>query len=366
MTNTLKQMAIASGFAVVVLGATPAFATTTAGNTINNQATVAYNVGAVVQTPVLSNINAIIVDRKVAFTVTEEGSVTTAVSPAQVGAVTTFRITNNSNAVLDFDLASFQGAAAHGGTDNFDATITNVFVDNLGVGQGTQGVYDAGIDTALYADNIAQDGGFVRVFVVATIPSTQVNGDVSGVILQATALEVATLGTKGGALTGVLAATVAQTAGMDTVLSDAVGVAAGDLINDGKHSARDDYTVGAPVLTVTKQSRVLSDPVNGALTATNFPKMIPGAVVEYCIIVANSNAAVPADTITITDPLATTITFVPGSIRQSGTYTAGVCNLDGTAGGSLTGTSPNFTVNGALGQVTSTTTKTLLFQVTIN
>ncbi len=353
MTNKLKLLATASGVVFAVLGANPAFATTTAGNTIANTATVDYFVGTVHQNTVNSNTNNIIVDRKVNLTVTEEGSATTTVSPGQTGAVTTFRVTNNSNAILDFDVAAAQGIAAHAGTDNFDTTITGVFVD-----VNNNGTYEPLTDTALYADNLAQDGGFVRVFVVATIPSTQVNGDVSGVVLTATALDAATAGTKGLAMTNS-DNTTANTAGMDTVFADVAG--ATDAAKDAKHSARDDYTVGAPTLNVTKQSKVISDPIN---LASN-PKMIPGAVVEYCIIVSNSSA-VTADTLTISDPLPATVTFVPGSIRQGGTYTGtqptGSCNADGVAGGSLVGT----TVNGSLGTVTTGTPKTLYFQVTIN
>ena len=57
---------------------------------------------------------------------------------------------------------------------------------------------------------------------------------------------------------------------------------------------------GVPIITVTKLSAVLSDPVNGA---TN-PKRIPGAVVEYSITPANSgNGSPDADTVFITDPI---------------------------------------------------------------
>jgi uncharacterized repeat protein (TIGR01451 family) len=56
-----------------------------------------------------------------------------------------------------------------------------------------------------------------------------------------------------------------------------------------------------PTLQVAKISEVLSDPVNAA---TN-PKRIPGAVVRYSIIVANSGpGTVDASSLVITDPLA--------------------------------------------------------------
>ena len=83
------------------------------------------------------------------------------------------------------------------------------------------------------------------------------------------------------------------------------------VINYGNHSyaptdpgmqgvALHDITFCKPVtsITVTKVSSVLSDPVNG----TTNPKAIPGAVIEYCILVSNTgtntlNSVVASDTL---------------------------------------------------------------------
>ena len=67
----------------------------------------------------------------------EVGSATTTVSPGQLAAVTTFTVTNNSNATLDFALTVAQQAgstAAHGGTDTFDTTNVKIYVDANGNG----------------------------------------------------------------------------------------------------------------------------------------------------------------------------------------------------------------------------------------
>src|SRR3546814_17398613 len=90
----------------------------------------------------------------------------------------------------------------------------------------------------------------------------------------------------------------------DVCSSDLVGVA-GDAARDGSHSDNDDYTVQTATLAVTKTSRVISDPVN----ATTNPKLIPGAVIEYCISVANSGRPA-APSVVITDP-------VPGPLTGS-------------------------------------------------
>ena len=69
---------------------------------------------------------------------------------------------------------------------------------------------------------------------------------------------------------------------------------------DGAHSAGDDYTVAAANISVFKSSVVISDPVNG----TTNPKAIPGAIIEYCISVANARVLQlqPASHVTDTLP----------------------------------------------------------------
>jgi uncharacterized repeat protein (TIGR01451 family) len=353
MTNKFKLMATASGVVVTVLGVTPAFAAgTTAGSTITNTATVNYQVGGIGQTAINASNN-IIVDRKITLTVAEVGSATTSVSPGSAAQVTTFTVTNTSNDVLDLGLTAGQlagGTAAHGGTDNFDVTGLGVFVDTNG-----NGTYEAGTDlAATFLDEIAADASRT-VFLVGAIPLGGVNGNVAGVTLLAQARAGGGAGSQGA----VLAETVgANTAAMDTVFADGAGPATGDAARDGKASDDDDYTISAPLLTVTKQSRVVSDPINGA---TN-PKLIPGAVVEYCIVVANAAGGASATSVAISDPLPAQTTFVAASSFLNGTYTAGTCNLDGAAGGTVTAG----TLNGTLGTVAAGTTRTLYFQVTIN
>jgi hypothetical protein len=360
MINTLKRIAMATGVSVVALGATPAFAVgTTAGTNIDNTATVNYQVGGVNQNPVASNQNRIVVDRRVDLVVAEVANLTTQVAPGSTAQVTTFTVRNTSNAPLDLGLAVTQqtgGTATHGGTDNFDVTTPATFVDTNG-----NGTYDAGTDTAVtFLDELAADTQRT-VFIVANIPLGRANGDVADVTLTAQAREAGTAGTQGAVVTQTAGA---NTAGVDTVFGDAAGTT--DAARDGQHSDDDDYTVSAAVLTVTKQSRVISDPFNG----TTNPKAIPGALVEYCIVVANATGAAAATGVNIGDNLPTQTTYETAyGIFQNGTYTGtpgtGTCNLDGTAGGAFSATpAPN--VSGTLGTLAAGATRTLYFQVRIN
>jgi uncharacterized repeat protein (TIGR01451 family) len=301
----------------------------------------------------------IIVDRKINLVVAEVGTVTTSVTPGQVNAVTTFTVTNTSNATIDVGLTAAQlagGTAAHGGTDAFDVTGLSMFVDT-----NANGTYDAGTDTAItYIDELAADA--VRtIFLVGTAPLSATNLQVAGVTLTGQAQASGTAGTQGANLTATAGA---NTAGVDTVLADGTGLA-GDIASDGRSSDDDDYTVTAPLMTVFKTSRVISDPING----TTNPKAIPGAVVEYCLIAVNGAGGGTATNVGLSDPLPAQTTYYSTNyvVRVGGTYTgtapSGTCNADGvlTAGAHAAGV-----VTGNLGSLNPGTVRTILFQVTIN
>lgn len=359
MKKTSRLLGTVGAAALAVLIANPALANgTAAGTTITNTVTVNYQVGGVAQTQASAS-NSFRVDRKVAVTVAEVGTSTTQVSPSQTSAVTAFTVTNNSNATLDFALATVQqvgGAGAHSNTDNFDATNTRTYVDTNG-----NGVYDAGTDQQVtYIDELAADQSRT-VFVVVDIPADRVTGDVAAVVLTATARESGAAGTQGAALTQTNTGSLNEVDPnfVDTVFADSAG--ATDSARDAAHSARDDYTVLAAALTVLKHSKVVSDPLNG----TTNPKAIPGATIEYCISVANAAGSATASSVAIVDPLPSTVTYDAGyGIFLDGTMTGGACNSDGSAGGGYdAGTT---TVSGTLNNVAAATARTLRFRATIN
>lgn len=347
-----KLAAGASLLALTFMGVTPAQASgTTAGSSIVNNVTVDYKVGGVSQNQVSAS-NSFVVDRKVNLVVAEVGSSTTTVSPGQSAAVTTFSVTNSSNAALDFALAATNragGTSAHGGTDNFDVGNIKMFVDT-----NANGIYDAGTDQQVtYLDQVAADQ-VVTVFVVADVPLGRSTGDVAGVRLTATAADGSTAGSQGANLTQTAGA---NTAGMDTVFADTN--ANGNAANDGIAFAEDDYTILGANVTVVKTSRVVSDPINGS---TN-PKMIPGASVEYCVAVSNGAGSANAANVAINDPVPAQVTYDSTfGIKLNGTVTAGSCNADGVAGGSFASS----TVSGIIASIIAGDTRTLVFRVTVN
>lgn len=338
---------------------------TTAGISISNTATVGYKINGVQQPDVTSNAASFVVDMLVNLTVAESGGSATTVLPGATAQVTKFTVTNSSNAVLDFRLVPSQDATgattAFGGTDGADATNVHAYVDVNG-----NGVYDPATDTATWIDQLAADAT-VAVFIVADIPGTVTNNQVIGVTLTAIAASGTTPGAQGSDLVATSGADTPSV--VDIVFGDAAGRS--DAARDGRHSSGDEYRVSSAAMVITKTARVMSDPKNG----TNNPKPVPGAVIEYCIIMQN-NGSQPASELLVTDPVPQHTTFVSGSIKSAGTVTSGVCNNDGNiedddasdAGETdgATGSFVNGVVSVLLNAVNAGQTLTALFRSTID
>lgn len=288
---------------------------TLAGTSVNNTATVNFSVGGTAQTAVNSNTTTFKVDRLVNVTVAQSGGATT-VAPGSTSQVIAFTVTNNTNSIQDFklDAANLTG-------DSFDGTITGVFVES-----GATAGYQVGADTATFIDEIAPDAT-ITVYVVATMPAGIVTGNTANISLQATASQstdgtgayVATAGTLAAVATQTNTGTADNTAFTDTVFGDLLGTASGDVAKDGKHSATNTYTVNTAAITVAKSSTVISDPFNGS---TN-PKAIPGAVVEYCLVVSNAAGGASASSIVLTDVVPSATLYSTGTMKSGTGATCG-------------------------------------------
>ncbi|MFN3619407.1 hypothetical protein [Sphingorhabdus sp.] len=367
MTSTLKLLAACSSVSIAMLCSAPAFAGGTApGTDILNTVNVNYQTGGVAQTTISAS-DTFKVDRKIIFSLIEAATTgTTTVNPGQAGQVTRFQLTNTSNDTLDFNLSAIQQAtstnAAHGGQDAFDLTSFSFFVDANG-----NGTYEPATDTATTVDNLGLDESRF-IFVVGDVPLSATNGQIAGVQLTATALE-----SDGSAIVAVTDSTANGAMTVETIFADTAksGVAGTSSARDGIDVATDSYTVSAAVLSVFKSSRIISDGVS----TSNF-KSIPGAVVEYCISVANAAGGATATNISISDLVPTNTTYVAASIRINGTVTSpgasqscsgGTAATDssGDADGGSFG-SPANTVAGSLTNISGGTSSALIFQATIN
>ena len=350
MKRSTRWLVAVSAITMSALGAQSAHAAgTSAGTTITNTVTVDYKVGTISQTAKTAT-NSFKVDRKVNVLVETQDSATVQVTPGQTQVATKFKVTNLSNATLDFGLTAAQltgTTAKHGGTDNFDVTIAGIYVDTNG-----SGAFDSGDQAVTYLDELAADGNKI-VFVVANIPLSLATGDVAGVTLKATGYEGGGANSQGAVLGETTNVDPMQ---VETVFGDAAGV--NDSLRDAAHSDGDDYTVLAAALTVAKTSRVVSDPVNGATS----PKAIPGAVIEYCIAVSNGSGSATANTVTVTDPVPTNMTYDSSfGIKVNGSVASGVCS-----GGSTGGDFASNTVSGTLSNLNAGDTKSLYFRAVID
>ncbi|MGB5076384.1 MAG: hypothetical protein WBO17_02760 [Sphingorhabdus sp.] len=365
MTSKLKLLVASSAVPFLMLGVTPAFAAGTAqGTSIVNTVNVNYQVGGVAQTQQTAG-DTFVVDRKVIFTLSEKAPVgTTPVSPGLTAQRTTFILSNVSNDTLDFTITPSQlvgGTAAHGGTDNINVTNLLVCLD-----ANADNNCDSAATATLNVDNLAADAN-MTILVLGDVPLAATNGQIAGVSLSAAALN-----SNGTAITAATDATVNAAATVETIFADAAksGNGGTSAARDGIDVATDDYTVSAAVLSVFKTSRVISDGVSAA----NF-KSIPGAVVEYCISVANAAGGATATNINISDLVPTNTTYVAGTIRVNATVTSPGASQTCSAGTVVTDASdadggsfgtPANTVAGALSNIAASGSSALIFRVTLN
>ena len=348
MTSKLKLFATASAIAATLMTSVSAYATTAPGVDILNNVTVDFQVGGVAQTQRTAS-DTFKVDRKILFTVVERTPTgTTNVSPGQTGAITAFTVTNTSNDLLDFALtaANLAGGAAPRGTDTIDVSNLLICLD-----ADNNGACDAAATATLTLNDLARDGGTTTVLIVGDIAAGATTGQLAGVRLTATARN-----SDGTAITGVATDATVNTTAVETIFADTG--------RDGTESALDDYTVAAAALSVFKSSRVVSDGVS-----TSNPKAIPGAVVEYCISVANASGSATATNINVGDLIPTNTSFVAGSIFVDAAVTspgsaAQVCS-GGTAGGTYV-TTPAAKASGALSSIAGGAARALIFRVTID
>jgi uncharacterized repeat protein (TIGR01451 family) len=371
-----------------------------AGQVIQNTASVAYNVNGVNQTAQTGSDTGFVVDRKIDLTVARTGTTYAGATPGATSTPTdtrtgiAFDVTNLSNDTIDIALvaANYNTKARTSGADEFDVSNFAIYLDVNGDGAFDSGdtLLPTGAGGVYYLDEVPE-GRTTKVLVVADIPADLANGLIAGVSLEATAHGsiAATTGAY-NPTSGAMGAVIANSTGtddpakIDNVFADGQGVLDGAttvLYRNGKHSAADGFVIASAEIVVSKTATVISDPVNDLVN----PKAIPGAVVRYCISVAN-NGSTGANGVVISDelpkggtPVAYQVTYKPASLYAGGAD----CTLDAnakvdsddettvtaTAGNGATGdfgvTAAN-KVTANLGTLAAGATKTAVFDVTIN
>jgi uncharacterized repeat protein (TIGR01451 family) len=372
MTSKLKLLSASSGFGLMLAFASPAYAQNTDANTlISNTVAVDYQVGGVSQTQIQAT-NQFRVDRKILFSISEKTTVgTTSVTSGQLDQIVAFTLVNSANDTLDFSLTATNtsGASIGGGrgTDSINVSNFEYAVDTNGNGA----LDGAEAFTSTLTLNDVLKNTTVHILVRSDIPIAA-NGTVAVVQLAATALN-----SNGTAITAVddtTANTADITSGtFQTIWADDLTPLQGNASRNGTSWAWDDYTVSAPVLTVFKSSVIISDGVS----LSNF-KAIPGAVVEYCISVANAAGGATATSLSISDLVPANTTYVTNSIRRNVAVTSPGSSqtCDNTSGAAVTDTSSdadggNFgtptanTAYATLSDIAAGNSSGMIFRVTI-
>jgi uncharacterized repeat protein (TIGR01451 family) len=324
---------------------------TAPGTDIDNQATLNYKVGATDQPAVTSDgdtgtpgnqATTFKVDRKVDLTVVSNGGVT--VIPNSNDQVLPFTLTNTGNDTHGYLLSTIAGLDAT--DDDFDMNSVRIFIDN-----GIIGTYEPGTDTPYSAvtgtSDLAPDAS-IKLLIVTDTPGTAADTETSLYHLLAQATNA------GGVVVTIETAGADNQTAIDIAFAEAAGSAGAgtDDAQDGKHSASGTYTVQSASVLVTKTSEVTDD---GFGTGAPNAKAIPGATVTYTVSIVNSGAAT-ATALVLTDDLQVAdVTYNDPSV----TFGAN-CNGPNTESFA----SPTLTIN--VGTVTSGSTCTLTYSVTIN
>lgn len=338
--RTLTAMLIA--LAICIMAPVPLWAAgTIAGTLVTNTVTVNYTVGgANAGTSAQASFT---VDTIVRLTVVSQDASWVASAPSATGQLLTFVVTNTSNTVLDFNLASAATTTdPNGGTDTFDANNVVAFFDVNG-----NSIYDAGTDR-LYINELATDTT-ATVYISAdmlppgTPPTGVADGDIAAYVLSVTAQQSDGAITLGGALTNNGAYN-----GTTVVFADGLV----DGTADATISDAGSYLITAIV--VTKTAAVYSDPVNG--TGGN-RRAIPGAIITYTVAISNPSTVTAATNVSIADSLgALPVTLVTSLTPTPQAFNDGApdCSISGSDYGIVVdGTCYTSAVDGAVGGITA-------------
>jgi uncharacterized repeat protein (TIGR01451 family) len=348
----------AVGAIVAILAALPVLAApvgTQVGQTIENTVVVNYNIGTIAQDQEQAT-DEVAVDRKVNLTLARTDNTGVQVTPGQTGAAVTYVLTNETNDVLDFALAAANVAdgtaseLAPAENDNFESTGGFTFyLDNPS--SGTVGAYDSG-DAVITHINALASGDSAVIHVLSNVPTGLNTDDRAAILLTATARANDGAATLGATFT-VSTTNNVDPMEVDTVFADSN--AGGQTANDGAAFDTDDYFVLAAGLTAAKSSRIVA----GAFAGDTSGTFLPGATMEYCILVSNSSGSATASDVEISDPLPTSVTFDSGY----GVAVGGAdCDTEGAGSGSESGG----VVSATIGSLAAGEQQSVIFRAVID
>jgi|GEM_PF-2003355 len=314
--------------ASLLLGSSGAWALgTTAGTEIENNATLTYSAGGVVQPEVnTTKPDVFVVDKKIDMVLTTDNTNQVEVTPGQTDRLTAYSFVNEGNADQNFTFTVSN--LANDKEADYDEDKDNEDVSDLLI-QCSYTAADGTTKTETWAAKFTLEiakNGTAECNVSADIPSAAdggEDGDIMNVELLATAVDASGNPEKENktadsqSTVEIVFADGADDITHDdahnTLGSESGDKGKGDTQRDGKEAARSGYIIQTPVLDVTKTSCVINDPVNG----TNNPKRIPGAVIRYMFDINNTGTGDVED-LNLTDTFndALDLTNTAGSAKK--------------------------------------------------
>ena len=359
MKKTLLSGSAASAVVATLMMAAPAYAApvgTQVGESIDNTVAVSFKIGTIDQEEIEAEDN-VAVDRLVDFTLVRSDDIGTVVSPGETNKAVTFVLTNNSNDELDFGLNADEVAEATasdfatGENDSFDTegSFTYYVDDPL---NGTQGVYDVEDDLVTSIDDLPS-GDSVTIHVVTDVNTVDV--DDSDRVLTSDDRAIVSLTAEARDDTGS-AFTEARSNSVDATVVDTVF---GDADGDGQEADTDDYFILAAGLSATKSSSI----VEGAFAGDNSGTYLPGAVIQYCILVTNSAGSATASDVEISDILPNEVAYFSDNMGVE----VGGDDCDADDSDTVTaGTESSGTVSGTIGSLAAGETVAVIFEAKID
>lgn len=321
------RIPIISTFALVCALALPVQALaagTRVGSTISNTASASFDNGAGTQT-IDSNTVDLRVDELLDVTVDSSDPADVPSAPGATGQLLTFSLTNNGNGQGSFALST----VANGGGDNFDPTVTQIYLDN------GDGVFDAGTDTAYTSganDPTLDPEASMAIFLLSTVPGSVADGD-RGIVSLVAASKTGT-GTPGTSFAGP------GEGGGDAIV--------GSTGADGQDAGA--YAVSAATVSLVK-SAVVSDPFGGS-------EPVPSATITYTIVATVAGGG-SVNGLAVTDNVPADTSYVANLATLGGSPLTDAS--DGDAGG-YNGTK----ISVALGTIAGGQTRTVTFQTKID
>ena len=317
---------------------------TPAGSIITNVATVTYTKSGVSYTNE-SNVNTLVVDDKVAFTLTA-ADVSSVTITSSGRACMTYTLTNTGNATHDYTLN-----AAVTGTPGFTpATGPKFYIDSAGTVLLPSDPNAGGLP---YISSLAPDSS-ITIYMFITAPAQLTDGQNIFYLVTAESYQQANLGTINPPVKSSVQAATDATANKSmnptaryVVLADGHGNG-GDADRDGKYAvtARDGnsnsigFRAQSLEVNIVKSSTVI-DRSGGSQPAS-------GATIRYSISVSATGSGT-ASGVVITDPLPANTSYTAGTLKLNGTLLTDAADSDA---GDVGGTTPG-TVTVRLGDMTS-------------